>query len=330
MTHWVLGGALLLIGLFVIIALIMIRTQAQDVTVDISNATPTLSGGTAKIIAGTTASTDGAITAAGNVDPITLTAGTTTAYSFVITATDTNGVADLDTEATGIYFEDTTTAACSADNNDCYRDIPGAAEACQKVAIDATNTWYRCDFQLEYYTNASSDGAEAWDVDFSVEDAADAGATYTAYTNEISELVAGTFPTVAFGSLALGASTTAGTNQDVTHQNQGNDVIDYDVNLDDATIDCTTGTIPVGNVGWSTDVGGGDADSGSDDNTLTAVAQDLDIDIAVRTADGGTAGPNNPVVGGDDSVYSYWNISIPASGVLGSCTEGLTVAAKAN
>lgn len=328
-THWVLGGALLLIGLFVIIALVMIRSQATDITATVNNSAPTVSN--VKLCAGATASSNAGISGCSDITSVTLTAGTTTAVSLVAQVTDANGTDDLDTVATNVFYHSDTTSACSADNNDCYTND---AECYQITpVIDSTNAWYRCDMALEYFTDDSTDGAEEWDQSFLVEDAADAQGTYTTYTTEVAELVAGTFPDVAFGSVALGFSSVAANNQDVTHQHTGNvDALDITVALDNtdtnSAVDCSTGTIPVGNFDFDTDNGGsGDGDQG-DGTALTTSAQDLDIDIAQRTNDGSSQGPTNPFNAGDDQAYSYWNILVPSTGVLGSCSETLNVTFK--
>lgn len=287
-----------------------------------------------KLCAGATASSNAAISGCSDITSVTLTAGTTTAVSLVAQVTDANGTDDLDAVATNVFYHDTNAsggAGCTADNNDCYTND---AECYQITpVIDSTNAWYRCDMALQYFTDDSTDGVEEWAQSFLVEDAADAQGTYTAYTTEVAELVAGTFPDVAFGSVALGFTSTVADNQEVTHQHTGNvDALDIQVALDNtdtnSAVDCSTGTIPVGNFDFSTDNGGsGDVGYGNG-TTLTTSAQDMDIDIAQRTNDGSSQGPNNGYVSGDDQAYSYWNIDVPTSGVLGSCTEALNVTFK--
>jgi hypothetical protein len=246
--------------------------------------------------------------------------------------TDTNGTDDLDAVASSVFYHSVNAgggAGCTADNNDCYVND---AECYQITpVIDSTNAWYRCDMSLQYFTDDSTDGAEVWASSFLVEDAADAQGTDTSYTTEVAELVAGTFPDVAFGSVALGFSSVIADNQNVTHQHTGNvDALDIAVALDNtdtnSAVDCATGTIPVGNFDFDVDNsgGGGDGDQG-DGVTLTTSSQAMGIDIAQRTNDGASQGPTNPFSAGDDQAYSYWNILVPSTGVLGACTEALNV-----
>lgn len=332
-THWVLGGALLLIGLFVIVALVMIRSQAQDITASVNNAAPTISGGTAKLCPGNTSSDNASISGCTDISSLTLIAGTTTSVSYVVQVADDNGTDDINAAATGVFYHSVNggSASCTADNNDCYRDD----ESCFKIepTIDSTTAWYRCDHTVEYYTDPTP-GAENWVHSLEVTDVGTSSDTDTTYTTEIAELVAGTFPTVAYGTVALGFSSATGTNQDVTHDNNGNVILDITVALDDtdtnAAVDCSTGTIPVANFDFNTDNGGG-GDTGFGGTGVTALAtsaQDLNIDVAQRTNDSSAQGPNNPFVSGDDIAYSYWNISVPSSGVLGSCQEELNVTFK--
>ena len=328
-THWVLGGALLLIGLFVFIALVMIRSQAQDITATINNAAPTISGGTAKLCAGTTTGDNASISACSDLASVTLTAGSTLSVSYFVTVSDTNGIDDVDATATGVYYKSTTTSGCTADNNNCYRDDA----TCAKITptISSTSAWFRCDYALEYYTDETV-SAGNWVGYLTVADAATASASDSTYTNEVAKLVAGTFPTVAFGSVALGFQSATGDNQDVTHKNNGDIILDIQAALDNtdtnSAVDCSTGTIPVGNFTFDTDQDLGDVGYATATYTLTTTAQDLNIDIAQRTNDTASQGPNNPVVAGDDQMYSYWNISVPSTGVLGSCTEALNVTFK--
>lgn len=334
-THWVLATALLLIGAFVIIALVMIRSEAQDITATINNVAPVPDGASDKICLGSTTGDNASISACSELTSITLTAGTTTSISYFVQVSDTNGIDDVEATGTGVMFDDNTqTSACTDDNNDCYSD-----SACAKItpAIDATTAWFRCDFSLQYYANPTTAAGE-WDVSFSVDDNAAATGTLSTYTTEVDELVAGTFPTVAYGTVALGFTSATGDNQEVTHTNNGNVTLDIQVALDDddtnAAVDCTTGEIDVTNFTFDRDQSGtpGDLGYSAATKTLATTAQDIDIDISQRTNDSAVQGPTNPRIsygaGGDDSAYSYWNINVPASGVLGSCSEELNVTFK--
>lgn len=319
-----------MIGLFVIIALVMIRSQAQDITANVQNTAPTIAGGTAKLCPGATASDNTSISNCTNVSPLTLTAGGTTNVSYVVQVSDDNGIDDVNSTATGVYFDSTVAnAACTADNNDCYRQN----NACTKITptINSTTAWFRCNYTVQYYANDSIN----WNGFLRVEDTTAGFDTDTTYSNTIAKLIAGTFPTVNFGTVALGFTTNSTNNQDVLHANNGNVLLDINTRLDDtdadAQVDCTTGGIPDDNFTFDNDEINGDVAFGSAARTLTVASPggiDLDINIASRTDDSSAQGPNNPRVAGDDFAYSYWNIQVPTSGVLGSCSEELLVSFK--
>lgn len=350
-THWVMGGALILIGLFVVIALVLVRSEAQNVTTTIDNAAPIIVDGTEKFCLGTLGTGDLANSCSDQAS-LTLNAGSTLAITAVATVRDTNGRDDLDAAtALGAFYYDSgsETEACTADNNNCYKQTAGNCTLSNHTGQTSTDTWIICQYTLQYFANESID-AGVWNGFFEVDDVAGSTANNSGSeeTTEIAKLVASTFPDVAFGSRALGTQSTIGNNVDLSHTNNGNVDVDFQVSLDDddtdSAIDCATGTIPVGNVEWNYDVAGtpGDLAYGSVGNTDLIDENDggapatIAASICRRTNDTAAQGPTNPRTAteldctvtnqdADDVAYTYWNIEIPASGVLGACSEGLNV-----
>lgn len=329
----IFGAVLIAIGLIVVAGVLLIRSQAQNVTTTVSNSAPTVSN--EKLCVGSTASTNAGISACSDLAAsINLTAGTTTDFSYVIQVTDLNGTGDLDTTATAVLYHtgdsDTGDDTCTSDNNNCYRNDA----TCSQITpvIDATNAWYRCDVSMEYYSLYTIGSGGNWFGSFLIEDAADAQGTDDSYLGLVQRLTAATFPTVSFGAVNLGFVSVAGDNIEVAHQNNGNYPFDMRVLLDDDdaddAIDCATGIIPVGNVKFDHDDLSGDVGYASASRTLIAQGSgvgDVDIEVANRTNDSSAQGPNNPDVAGDDIRYTYWNISVPTSGIQGACTEELNV-----
>lgn len=323
--HFAYGAILLAVGLIVIAVVFLFRSEAQDITLDITNVAPTISN--VKMCLGSTASDNASISGCSSISNVNLTANSTTDLSLFFQASDSNGVDDLGSTATGVYYLSTTTSGCTADNNDCYRDDA----TCQKITptIDGTDAWYRCDMAVEYYA-LHSVGAPVWNAYVGVLDQGSLLTTSDAYLNEITYLVAGTFPTVDFGSLALGYTSTAGDNIQTAHQNLGNTVADIRVSMSNTDtneeIDCDLGGIPDSNVKFDYDDLNGDVGYASAGVTLESQGvgySDLNLDLAVRTNDSSPEGPNNPAQAGDDIEYIYWNITVPTSGVGGTCTEEL-------
>lgn len=321
-ANWITAIALITVALLVAVGIVILKSQAVDVQIDITNSTPSVS--TVKTCLGSTSSTSAAISGCSDIASIVLNAGSTKGVSVVALVTDLNGVDDLDATATGVFFQSGGSASCTADNNDCYRDDAG----CYKItpAVDGTNAWFRCDYSLEYFASP----AGTFDFDFTVEDIANAQGTSTAYSTDIAELLAGTFPTIDYSTHALGFTSNSSTNEDITHQNNGNVDLDFLVSLagGDDQVECDVGSLDASAFEWAADLTA-DPGDGDRDTTLSTSSQALGVEIETRTNDGSAQGPNNPAVSGDDIKYSYWDITIPSSGVGGSCSETLNVSAFA-
>lgn len=337
-------------------AMILLRSQAQTtVQTTVSNVAPEVVDGSEKVCLGNINDGDDANNCTNQV-LLTPPAGNIVIINFLAILRDQNGRDDLGSASSKFYrYTGTETEACTADFNQCFSTNctylgPHTGQA-------STDNWVKCTYGIQYYSDDTLDGAvgdEVWRGYITVSDGTASGNNLgSEYTTEVNKLLALTFPDVAFGSLALGATTTSATNLNIEHGNEGNVNVDLEVSLDDddgdSGLDCAVGVIPVGNVEWNTDIGAaaGDQDHGHGSNTALidendgGAPQTINATICRRTDDTGPQGPNNPRTSGansdqdcsigntnaDDNAYTYWNIAIPAVGVNGACSEGLNFTA---
>jgi hypothetical protein len=230
-------------------------------------------------------------------------------------ARDANGTGDLPATADGKFFLAGETPLCSADNNVCYPDI-----ACVEAEdVNATTVRYRCPLDLAYYTTETI-SAVYWNTRVALTDSANATTSAATANEEVNKLVAGTFENVAFGILALGFETNISNEEAVTHYNNGNVVLDFDL-IAGSDLGCSTlGTIPATGVKFDGSINQG---FGTASFTLskTATVDWADLNAAVRTNDASTSAHADT---------SYWSIRIPAAGVSGTCQATITAVAVEN
>lgn len=337
--------------------LMLLRSQAQTTSLEttVSNSAPEVVDGSEKVCFGSINDGDDA-NGCTNQPLLTPPAGSIVLINFVAILRDQNGYQDLGSTSSKFYrYTGTETEACTADFNQCFST--NCTDLGQHTGQASTDKWVKCTYGIQYYSDDTQDGAvgdEVWRGYITVSDGTANGSNLgSEYTTEVAKVLALTFPDVGFGSLALGASTTAATNLNIEHENEGNVNVDLQVSLDDddtdSGVDCAVGVIPVGNVEWNTDIGAaaGDQDYGHGSNTALVdendggAPQTINATICRRTDDTGPEGPNNPRTSGansdqdcsigntnaDDIAYTYWNIAIPATGVNGACSEELNFTA---
>ncbi|NQV13644.1 MAG: hypothetical protein HQ530_05090 [Parcubacteria group bacterium] len=305
--HWVLGAALLLIAIFVIVALVIIYTQAATTEVTVGNDDPVVTSVFASDVANGESDDFGAgvVVVVGN--------GKTVHVNGVVT--DDNGAADIST-VDGVFYRSGATSGydCTADDNDCY-DVA----SCTLSANDATSQKYNCQMDVEYWADATDVGGtypdEDWEIFVEVTDAGTATDTDNAHAGiEMNTVLGLDIPTaIAYGSHTLGFETGTADNQEMIIDQNANDGADVEVS--GTIMTCTgIGTIPIANQEWSlTDV---IYSSGTD---LTGAPVDTNLAVGLRT---------------DDEVIEnetlYWGIGIPATGVLGVCSGTNTITAIAS
>lgn len=238
---------------------------------------------------------------------LALTPGTTKTVVVWGVVSDPNGFNDIDNVALKFYRSGATGgSACADDENDCY-----SVASCTLSGGSGTTEHYACTIALAYNTDSSTTGGAYPTENFAaLVTVADLSAVTTSSSAdaEVNTLLALDIPTaIAYGTFALGATTTSVNNQTMTLTQKGNDVADVAVSGTDMT--CTLGTIPVANQKWAlTDVGYTDAT-----NALSVSATDTNAAIGYQT----TASASTKDV--------HWNIGIPSTGVRGSCSGTNTI-----
>jgi hypothetical protein len=325
-VHWILGVALLMIGVFVVVTLVMVNSQADDVTADvtISNVAPSVDsvfvndaeydmvddyGGPGGALSGV------------------ISAGSTGTFHVNGVISDENGIDDIEGFSVDFTRFDLTLEeeeSCFDDEDTtptfCYHNYDDTNCTIDDTYGDSTQARYDCEFTIWYVihaTDANADvySADYWELEVAVEDEEDVDEEY--YALEMETVLALDIPsTLSFGTLALGESTTTGNNQEMSITQYGNDDADVQVSMsDDMDCDGSTTDIPKGNVEWSlTDVASG---SGT---YLTSSSVDTSFNlVAVATVD------QVPL-----SKILYWNIAIPDTGVEGTCTGATTITAIAH
>lgn len=335
-THWVLAGALLLIGVFVIVALVMVNSQAQDIAsdADVNNSAP--------VVVDSTLDNN-------NVHPShvnfygggtinDLAPGGTINRWVVGQVSDANGAIDI-TDNGGVSlvaFEDSQTTNVCSDNGG-YTCIVVAS--CNIVNVSGNTADYDCPVVLPSFmmsTDGNGEGLEGhvWRFEVKVSDGT-ASTTLNTLTKEVATTAAiqhvGSvdFNTAFGGNFTVGDATATGTNVDVTVNQAGNDNLDLDIFLDDVDNDAAGPNVNGDGVMACSQLGGIAASQlkysltdqdwgGATSNFVMGVATnptDLAADISYETAQSG---------GGSTSDIVSFNIQIP-SGVKGACTENIAI-----
>ena len=315
-VHWALGLALVMILIFVVSSLVLVSTNADDVTTSaiVPNSTPAISS----VYVSDTAYAleddypSGTITG--------LVGGSVKRVYINGVVMDLNGSEDISSVSISFYRSNhASTYECGTDANDCYADNSGSGCTIDTDYGDSTQAKFNCPFDLQYYvdsTDADSDNYSDthWTVYVRVDDDNNAYSFDSSVTKDIESFVSLNIPSsIDFGTMALGATTTDSNNVALTIEQYGN--LAADLEVQGSALTCSVnGTIPVGNMEWATtDVGYGSTFS----YDMTTDAYDTDFNIGLRS----TTSVTKPM---------YWNIQIPDSGVEGECTGTTVLTAKAH
>lgn len=314
--HWMLGGVLIVTILFVIIAIVVINSQANDVTtsVTIGNVDPTVD----TIFVSNSPNGSSNDFGAG----IILYPGTTRTIHVNGHVSDENSVSDINDSSISVTFYQSSVsggANCTPANNTCY---VVAGNDCTLSNINATTRAYNCPVPMHYYANNTQTGtyaADDWLVSVTVTDnsgpsSASLGTTSGVTGIEVNSLVALSIPDmIDYGTIELGNETSNTNNMSMIIGQAGNEIADVEVSsATDMT--CTIGTIPVANQKWSVeDVGFSDEGAVS----LSGTETNANLDVPQRITD-----EENP------TKVLYWNILIPHA-VGGTCTGTSVISAIA-
>jgi hypothetical protein len=328
--QWILGGALALIGLFVIILLVGVNSQADDnvtTSVAVSNATPTIDD---IHITGTSGNPSDQYTSS---TPIELQVYTGKTIYVTGQVTDTNGVGttyengDLQsinvefyTSATGGFGDANCNSAPSdtADGNECY------TESCTMAQIDATAASFNCPIVLSWWADATEEYGRVpsgkWAAKVIAKDDSNAADSDATETTDISTVLGISIPdTLTYdSSLSRGQSTDGSGGRDNTKmtltQNASSSAT---VSVEGGRLVCDViGEVATGNQEWSLyNVNYGDVSS--TDLTDSAVATDLAITWRTSESD-------------DESSDLWWNIGLSSNPISGTCTGTTTLIASSD
>ncbi len=297
--------ALIAVSFILIVGIVIRYTSAADVTAtaEITNTAPTVD----TIRVATTAYGTDTLTSSGILPTI----GNNRTIHINGQITDLNGETDIASSTLSLVFHKTTsTNACTADKNDCYRITTCATNYTDG---DDTQISYNCEVPLAYWVDATDAASiyesDNWTAYVAVSDIATAQGTLTS-TIEVNSLLALNLPeAIDYGTRSLGEISSSTTNVATILTQRGNTKADVEVSGTDMS--CTLlGTIPVAAQKWSlTDVN--HAAGTALTTSAAAAARNLDL----RTDDTNELTAN-----------LYWNIAIPSTGVKGVCSGLNTMA----
>ena len=312
-AYMAFGLLFTIIAVIALVALILNNSGAASISSSgsVTNAAPTLDTPTISATSGGVA-----------LDPIVLTAGTTTKVYIHGTITDNNGCEDIDSLdgsedlTVALYKSDATNGkACTANNLDCYQptEVAGDLTGCTAGGADLT-TEYETDVDIQFYAHATAAGVDPdhsldhWVATVDVTDANGGTVSASSANTEIAQLkgLSISSGSISYGGVALGGTSAE---QTVTVVNEGNkDNFDPNI-LQTADWSCTIGTMDVGQVHWNLTA----LQAYASGTAVTGSAVSMNMNIA-KTTDGT-----------DSTGNFYTQLQIPSTGVGGSCTSSLVV-----
>jgi len=320
--QWVLGGALALIGLFVLIALIGVRSQADTVQTqaNVTNVAPTVD----TVYVDNQAAYTGSGAFNNGSTPIVISGGVVNAsYHVHGTVSDDNGVGtgygDGDIQNVALIFRSSTAPSgdnCSApDANNCIK-----VDTCQVRGLDADTLEYDCSFDMKFWADSTDgngvngDGA-TWIAKVMVNDDGNLTSSSTVSTIEVATTLALHYPvtTINYGTLARAFSGATADAKSFVVRQYGNDTAT--VQVSGTTMYCSVlGQIPPPDQKWDLQAftwnGGGTALTGTPSSIQPTF-------LNYRTHE------SNHL----ENTF-YWNIKMPTA-VSGSCAGTSTFSALA-
>lgn len=338
--HYLLVAVLALTATLGLVSFVIIQSRAAGSTTSagVDNEIPTVSA------AYFAESTGGSTT----IDPVVLIAGTTTTFYANGTIRDGNGCEDIATTAK-VYVHLNGTECNDpgdADRNNCYVDesctVDKSETECDTVTPDPGDLTvpFECTIALDYF----SDGTDAnsgltgptdyWVMDVIPIDATGDGTTNSSTTFDVGTTLALDLDSAIIryesDSLGVDAGIVAlGTTSDEASlkiYNYGNDVMDFEVYGVD--MGCSAlGTIDADLQEFSLSTGF----SYSAGTDLPYTGSAATVAAVVNPRDDDNSGNSYLYSSASDGFdYLYWLISLPSSGLSGTCTGTNTLTAVAN
>ncbi len=338
-THAVTGLLLFITGLLIVLVGVSLRSQADaenaTTTVGITNATPVVSS----VNVGYTSQT-----ATGD-SALALNEAETKHFYVFGTYSDENGCADVNASGTlrlvmyrtGSAATSTSAGACNTGSNlrYCYDDsllgtyysfISSMASNTCDGGTD-TEADYEFTIKTKFYVDPTAPNtefaSETWQFNVYAHDAAGASG-WNSVAKDVADLTALNLEdfAVAFGTLGIGESAISTSNEDIDFmiapQNTGNRNT-LDIGLSGTAMSCSLGTIPVGNIKYSTGTYDNAATYASYPGTLSTsnVSAGFYLGLARGAQDAELVTTN-----------THWGIQIPL-GVNGDCAGTITFTAQA-
>ncbi len=294
------------LSLFLLILCALAAALGPNVIADVSNDV------SANVTIGGEAPTVGAITCV-DADPFTLNAETTKLLNCSATITDLNGYEDIDS-VRGTFYNSTTEIE-TGDTRDNYKN--GTCHFTE--AGSGTDRDVECSFTVWYHANPND-----WTVYFNATAGTDTAINTTTITVDSLIALNVSETEIDFGSVDMGDNSSEIT---TTIKNTGNVIIDLNINesvyngymncTDVASDDIQTDAASTG-VRYNTTTGFIFADTVSN---LTDTSPLFDLNLAEADQNG------DPTATSDDL---YWLITLPASGLTGSCSTTVRISATAS
>jgi len=227
-----------------------------------------------------------------------LSAAAETEFNCTATVTDADGNADINT-IVGVLFGPSSSEGAADSDDDHYTDSSCDYNSGTGAAVCTFST-------VEFYAEVGSWTCQINATDYAVN--SNDTETDTASINTLLAIDISDALEIDFGSVGVGDDSTE---QTTAYENEGNVQIDVDVDVyrdgqdvDDASgMSCDTGTIPAGNINASTVTGG--------PYTSAAASGLINLEENLDEATGDDQSPTT------DNVF--WKITVPTSGVAGTC-----------
>lgn len=326
LINWVLGGALLLVGLLTIIGLVITRSHAEISSVQVNQVAPIVN--ISKLCPNSAATSCTAVT------NFLGSPNSATPMDILVKITDLNGYADISVLRTSVRKTSVPLTSCNNSNvggeydgNNCYNNMTNGYESgIGPCAFDSnegtTSAWWRCTVTLQPWMDATDEfskyATDTWTLQVWAQDSAGNNA-WKPITFENTSVLSMNFgsSTISYGQMSLGA-TQAGIA--VLGTLYGNSDADMTIQANSAVMACDgpgSSSIPLSNQRFGTDNVAYNLLASS----LSTTAQDFDFEnnqndnkLIARTSE--TTNPSDSV---------YFGIQIPFTGVSGTCSVTATI-----
>ena len=311
--HYLIAILLGVAGLFIILIFVSLRSQADtsSSSATVSNQAPTID----------TVTVNSASSGTG-LSTLTLTENTTTTLYVYGTFTDNNGCSEVSGSGTAVITPTITvlgtTCTASTDNNENYCYLMGGSPTSRWYTNNCTISncdggtdvagSFLCSYGIWHFASSTDSYSGSWGAGVAANDGTVTSAVNSNTTFEVGSLTSiNVTSSIDYGALALGAQSTTGTIRITnTGNNNRTDIIVYGT-----AMTCTVGTISVGQQVYTS--------SSLITPTQTLSTVSTSIGLSVRKQIVSTT---------EQASSTYWKLTLPSSGISGTCTGTLTFLAN--